>query len=493
MMSLQKGFLRPSVMLPGYKEVNFWRGIFMGCLFSIVLYFFLITGREALRIAFIIGDYSDLLVLTKKEIRFYDLFFSYYSCFLGLGVCIHFWLKYHKEFYRNRFDYLRRAILNNVSFVTITYTVWFIRCGSIYGLAITEFKLNYVFSMFPGYGFILIMLLVVLFFNQWLIIQRLYKKLTYKWILLSLLIILPSGFLLSKVKIVNYDGLNTALLKQTPEYYLKLDIPRVRSYSFLEKLSLCRFVYLGYPREKLSIDSNPAIYYNKKICSIDELISGLSHERSSLHKVEQMKFFIVLCIDKDVPLGYVDSLKKLLAEYSFQRTGIGVYRKEHKPPSRYTYIEQSFHLPPDYSDKSYKSFLKNLNLKEYGSSGELFYCLFGGHMNLLTIKDSDEDFIINGNYIHKQNLQKVLYHNLKPLKNCFIELICNEKTPFGEYIELADQVKSVLIKIRNEETMQIYHMKYRDLDWETRMSYSEEHQRFIIRFRIDYDKLIFDN
>ena len=87
---LRKGFLKPEISISTLGKKQFWTGIIIGVAISFILNYFLNYSRESLRLFTFFGD---PYILSEKEFRIYDIFFTCFSTSIGFGFTIIYWLR----------------------------------------------------------------------------------------------------------------------------------------------------------------------------------------------------------------------------------------------------------------------------------------------------------------------------------------------------------------------------------------------------------------
>ena len=83
-------FRRDKISIKNIGKQRFWIGITAGLVSAIITSLFFNYSREILR--FTTGISTDLLILDKDELQFFNFFFSILSTVLGLSIAIWIWM-----------------------------------------------------------------------------------------------------------------------------------------------------------------------------------------------------------------------------------------------------------------------------------------------------------------------------------------------------------------------------------------------------------------
>ena len=159
-------------------------GVFLGLLYSFSFYSFLYILRETFRILSVTEKY-DLWVLTDKEVNFYNLVFAFLSIIIEQSVCFVFWFDKPKKIFGIR-NHRKIAIVNDQRFLNWYFLSWFSKLAIVFGL-LFGFTFSggfYVFSLYPAYNYLFILIIIVLNLQTWNTISLIFKRKGQKWMLI---------------------------------------------------------------------------------------------------------------------------------------------------------------------------------------------------------------------------------------------------------------------------------------------------------------------
>lgn len=204
---LNKGFLKPILTIDSLGKMQFWTGIFIGILSSFVLSYFFNYSREFLRTFTFL---SDFFILTEKQFRIYDLFFSTFSTSLGFGFTFIYWLSDRGINVKKK--YLINFASSSAWLITFTAIMVVVRFGSLLPFFMYREGYDNHFDLLNDFWFLFLLIPIYVFLAQWNAVRLIFR--TRYWIYLSFFFFLITSFYLYKTTFVDRDVLNQ-------KYYLK--------------------------------------------------------------------------------------------------------------------------------------------------------------------------------------------------------------------------------------------------------------------------------
>jgi len=219
--------------------------------------------RESFRILSVTEKY-DLWVLTDKEVNFYNLFFAFLSVIIGQSVCFVFWFDQPKKIFGIR-NHRKTAIVNDQRFLNWYFLSWFIKLAVVFGLffGFTFHGSWHVFSLYPDYNYVFILIIITLFLQTWNTIRSTYIRKSLKWLFVSIIFVSVLSFGLSKINLTNYNVINKSILSKNIHYRYKLDLPFSAIYERPEKLSLIEDINVVFSKDD-KVSSKPIIVADNK-------------------------------------------------------------------------------------------------------------------------------------------------------------------------------------------------------------------------------------
>ena len=210
---LKKGFLKPEISIDNLGKRQFWTGIIIGVVASFVLSYFFNYSGEALRSISFMGD---PFILSEKEFRLYDLFFSASSTSLGFGFTIIYWLRGRNP--KIKKQYLKTFAISNAWLITFVALMLVARFGSV--LPITAYYIlgfdNHI-NILQDFWLLLILIPIYVFFAHWNTIRLIFKA--KNWVLISVVFYCITTFYLFKTTYADRDILNQSYYLQNKERF----------------------------------------------------------------------------------------------------------------------------------------------------------------------------------------------------------------------------------------------------------------------------------
>ncbi len=190
-------------------------GLVVGLLYAFAFYSILYMSREIFRV-FTFQFKNELLILTAKEVYFYNLFFAFIAVILAQSVCFNYWFSRPRRMFEVR-HYRKTMIVHDQSVLNWYFLSWFSKLAVsfwiMFGLAF--YNGFDVFSFYPDYKFMFILIVIVLFLQTWNSIRLTFKRHSFKWMLLTAFVISVLAFGLSRINLIDYKAINKIYTSKT--------------------------------------------------------------------------------------------------------------------------------------------------------------------------------------------------------------------------------------------------------------------------------------
>ncbi len=296
----------------------------------------------------------------------------------------------------------------------------------------------YVFSFYPGYNYIFILIIIVLFFQQWVTIRRIYKNTSFKWLAVSLVSVSIFSFGLSKINPIDYNKINQVFLKRNVFHNYLLQLPESDFYSFLERPSLCEEIYVAFPKES-GKDSSPLIIIDNEKTDIGEIADKVHHWQSARYEWEAKFIKVVLYVDKDVKVSFINILKKELVKAGVGKIAFNVVPTDRKFDQRY-----------------YRNYLVNMSLGWFAFNSQRekellkFYGRSGNIKNVIDIVQMEKgECIINGRPVEQSRITDNLMNLISKNPNYLIRFYVNEKSDISSYLKDITSIIKAVYELRD--------------------------------------------
>lgn len=448
----KRNFLRTETELFKVPKSRLIIGLLAGLFFAFCFYAFMYLTRESFRLVSLTKDY-DLWILTDNEVGFYNLFFAFISVIFAQSICFSFWFdKPLNIFYRRRFQ--RILIGNDQSALNTYFLFWFSELAVIYGLTFGSTFIGgfYVFSFYPKYNYIFVLIIIVLFLQTWISIRRINKKQSLKWMFISIIVVSIIAIGLSKINFVDYKGVNNIALQKNIPYQYGLELPESNcAVSKIENRSLSMDIYVV--KNKQQEDSTPKIFIDNQEVNLKSLGAKIIEFQSAKYENEVNMCIYHLYIDKKIKMKFINELKKEMAN-------VGAFK-----------IAFAF-VPPNaqYDKRYYRDYMLKFRIPKYDIDNNTLvdsYSQLVDIENVIEIENADTgEFLINGKTYTVTELKQTIKERIINNPNYTVKYYINDKVDFLVYFNLISKTKEVVDELRNEYALKNYSTDFESLDEE---------------------------
>ncbi len=475
-MTLSKNFLHKE---PDFIKLSRFRlivGGILGLLYSFSFYSFLYIIRESFRILSVTEKY-DLWVLTDKEVNFYNLFFAFLSVIIGQSVCFVFWFDQPKKIFGIR-NHRKTAIVNDQRFLNWYFLSWFSKLAVVFGLffGFTFHGSWHVFSLFPDYNYVFILIIITLFLQTWNTIRSTYIRKSLKWMFVSIIFVSVLSFGLSKINLTNYNVINKSILSKNIHYRYKLDLPFSAIYERPEKLSLIEDINVVFSKDD-KVSSKPIIVADNKEIPLDSLHFKIRDWQSMRDEIEIPFMVYRLYIHRGVKMDFINKLKTELSKSGIYRISYAVIPSNADFDTQY-YPDVSFptRIPKWYSD------MTKLNEIEQEINET---------PNIIQIKQSVNGIItVNENAVEIAKLKPTIKRLIKNNPDYLIKYYINDSINFSSYFTVLSKSTEAIHELREEYSKWNYAQKYDWLNYEEQKEVREKYPLRILELTTEMIKKI---
>ena len=430
--------------------------LFLFSVFSI--YSLLYLSRETFRILTITGNY-DFAIYTDKEVGFYNLFFAYIALIFSQSILFNFLFNSPRKFLEKRYA-KRITIINDNRALNSYFINWFSKLALLYaimfGLAFR--KAYYVFSFYPEYNYIFILIIIVLFLQSWVTIRLRFKKQSLKLMIFSAIIISICAFALSKVNLIDYKKINETIQQNCELYNFDLQLPQTNNYTKLENTSLIENIYIV-----VNSDNEPIIIMDNEIIGFRRLEEKIINAQSMRSEADCKKITFVLNIDKRVEMNFVNELKILMAYQHALKIAYAIL------PMNFEYNEKYYmnfsvvsYIPPAYKTLKQTGMYNPLHCPVATKPTSFFYDI--ETLSPIVIKKiNSNQCICNDTVISINKIGDYISTYIEADDNYFLIIRINDEDKFSEYFSILIQIKNSIHEKRNDYSQLIFQKSFKDL------------------------------
>ncbi len=403
-------------------------GLVLGLGFSVIFYSFLFLTRDVMLLLSTTTDYDQWL-LTGAERYFYNLFFAFISVIFGQSICFGFWISNSKTKLQNA-NRWSVAILHDQHYLNLNFINWFAKVSMLYALFIglTAKGGYYVFSFFPDYAYVFVLIIVVLFLQTWTTIRLANKRRSLRWMAVSAAIITVVSFGLAQFKPFDYGQISQSYLSKDVFRKYNLKLPAAEYQFEFMKSWLLTDIYVVKPTDVATSDSALIILQNKKR-NIDELALQIINPHEGLSIEEYIISHRIyddiprMIVDKGVSMHTIKTIEKQLQADGFKKVAYAVVPENASYNQRYykNHILMKRLLTKAGEAHFDSNFNKNIHEIKLTASGNIF---------------------LNETLVAPKKLKKLILSKVPGNKQLNIKLDISDKACFSDYIKIRAVIAS---------------------------------------------------
>ena len=434
---MDKKFIHNKTHYFQLSKIQIVAGVLAGLLFSFFFYLFLYVIREAIRLLSVTDDF-DIWVLSGSEVSFYNLMYAFVAVILGQSVLFTFLFDRPSKA-MGISSRIRNSILNDQRVLIWYFLFVAFQMAFFYGIWFGQASPGgfYIYSLYPRFNYIFILIIIVLYFQQWITLMKVYKRITVKWLVISIVSVTIVSFGLSKINPVNYKKINENFLKRNVFHNYNLHLPESDFYGFLEKRSLVEKIYVAFSKVN-NVNELPLIIADNKEIPLDEIAGKIHFWQSKRDKWDAKFMIIALLADKDVKMNFINLLKGELVKAGINHISYGVVPPEHKFDERY-----------------YKNSYISMILKGFTNDPQEAEELFVhqrdtfGIQNIIDVVQMDDGrCMVNGTVTGQDRLKDIFMKLISQDPNCIVRFYINENVNFSSYLSVITALKEAAYDLR---------------------------------------------
>ena len=441
-------------------------GISIALLTSFCWYAFFYVVRELMRISFYwVASHSsgfELLILTDKEVLFYNFVFALIASVFGLSACFQFWFHRAKGYNENSIGFFRKSsIFTDVTGLNAIFLYWFANVSFAFAVFGGILHAWCYFQLYPGWIFFWVYIIVVLFMEMWKTIRKVAFRESRRWILFSTIGIVVWSFLLSRIQFIDYKEINNVCLNSSVTRKYQIEYPESDYFRKTENRSLVVDIHLCFPIG-VKMDSLPKVFVNQKESGFDHFHEKIDEEFQKRNEKDHRLITAVLHIDKQMPMKYVKILQEYLTCNEIKKIGYRVFPAGQGVCARttsYTILRQ---LPPCSNPEISPEILQWNNTEDY---------------ELLPVRLTPSGLYINGLLQNRHNMEFYIQKFVIDHSNYLIVLEIEDDCLYDDYIKAFSTIFNTFSNLRDDASLQNYAKLFDDLT-------SEQQEEILKRYRV---------
>ncbi len=431
-------------------------GIAIFVLYSFSLYALLYIARESFRL-FTITAYYDLLVLSDKQVYFYNLFFAFIAVIFGQSVCFIYWFDKPRPLFSGHGG-RQVSIVNDQRNLNWYFLFWFAQSLTLFGFFFYFASPGgyHVFSFFPDYAYIAVLLVIVLYLNTWITLRRYFKSGLRKWFLIVIIVLTAFAFTLSNINFIDYKRINELVLSKNIYHTYQLELPEVKlvyanyePYMYWNK-SYVKDIFVVLNTDVSLSRKEPLIIIDHEIFSLDSLKAELRSWKNIERSYMWPFLRVPLSVDGRISMRKVDTLHRLLASIGINWVHYAVLPASRVYDDRYYYdYSISKRLGNDRNDLGSA-------VKEKIVSGEISRII---HVRV----DDDNCLQFDNRPIEAAEIAQFMETEILADPTSMFIISYSASTNFSAYLFVYSQILEAIFGIRNLHSQSLYAKPYLQL------------------------------
>lgn len=445
-MTLKQNFLHPDLKTFEVSKFRIIVGVIIVIFYSFALYSFQFVLREAFRTLSVNEDY-DLWILSANEVHFYNLFFAFISVIIGQSICFTYWFDSPNKRV-HRLNYKRTSILNDQRVLNWYFLFWFLKMTFLYALFFgLSSGLGYnVFSFYPDYIYLFILIIVVLYMQTWNTIRQLFKQRSTKWMLISITIVSISSFGLSRINIVDYEAINKMCNQKNIHYNYNFELTESDFYEKLEKRSLIENIYI-VERKKQTGKYEPVILIDNQEVKLNDLYKKIKEKQSLRTEFDIPNMVYQLHIHRKIKMRFLREFKQELSDANVQNIAYSVTPTNSVSDNKYC-----------------KNCVSRFRLQPQNS---LLYPPpphFTSFENIIEITHSGKTYNLNKKQINFKDLKNEIKKQIQSNLHYIIKLEISEDDNFEIYLRTIICIKKAVFELRDEYCLEKFAKHFDEIE-----------------------------
>jgi hypothetical protein len=453
-MTLQKGFLRKpfayqDLSLSKY-QVWMYAGIWLTA--SIVIFFLLISVKEAFRFFSYNSVVDEIFVLTKSDARYFSFFYACLACFFSFSLVVSHIIA-RPSALKGLKSYHKRTILNNLSGYQGYFIFWYFKMATFWAILNIGLPLFMYIHFGSEYIYLFPAMLLVLYLHYWLTLRLVFKNSILKVMAISTTIIFATAFLLTQLSFANGAIINKMLGKMHASTYVQQNLPRAAHSYIAPRRILAREFFAG---ALVSDSSRVGLLYknsDNQLQQIDfsDLPTVIAFEKEQLSEYERDQLLWTLYIDKKVRMKEVRKLRVELRKNYVNQILWGTHLSEEMAA---TGIKER--LWPLCNSTMAEPCTSRNNSTDFEEE-------FVGEV--MQVHIAHGFVIVNSQQIPLESLiTEVKKFQSKNSNDNLISVTIDDSVTYGYYFEVKDKIRTAFHQLRDEETIRQTGKQFDELD-----------------------------
>ena len=443
-------------------------GMVLGAGLASAMYALMYYFREILRVLWSDPVYGDFMILSHGEVDFYNTVSAFTAVLFGQGVAFTCWFNRS----RRKFGRLGRRIECIVSDLWPLNLFFFWMLVQTVVVAGTAFfwRPQYEFGLYPDFNIYFVLMLVVLFLQQWVGIVRLFRRRAMKWMCVSAVVVSAAAFALSRINFIDYDAFNERMQRKNiyANYHIDwpvaayTDHPDFRTQAYIPDGN----IYVAGPKQAAA-GMAPTVVMNNLICYSDPALNDISFRevspdsvgavvkrwqeyklRDTVYHAYPGRCIYRLKINRNIPMSVVGKLKTDLAAAGVGTVEFAVQPPEYGPGESFRSYDDrlmlTMPLPPYYAytpERLAEAFAESG--RRYGPSFDI-------------VESGNGICLLDGEPVRKTALKDAIKALVADNPDCLFRYHIDDDAVFQDYIDVMVSGLQAVHELRKEYAQRHY-------------------------------------
>jgi hypothetical protein len=422
---IRRHFNRTKLEFPGTSSERYVIGIAVGIIFWLVFSLFLIGCRESMRIVFSIAEDNYLWILSKRETWFFNFISSMFASSLGLSICLKHWYEKPNLDSDPNFNYRRKGIINDISGLNAYVASVISKLVFVLAIWSGTFSLHVKYKFYPDGNFIWILILVVMFLEQWKTIRRVFRNRANRAIIVSATISTIGSAIIAFWAPLDLEKVDKILISNSiPHNYTYIPVTSNQTVR-IQNRSLVTDLYFLYPKGQNPDQSIMPDLFTKmeQHYSLDQIQKLVNLEREYIDPKDQDQHTFLIHVDYRTPLLHIKKVHNELIQCGIKR----IFYSSLPENSPLPYISGN----PFGTQIQYNYFINN-DLQDQRKTEE-------DKNNTILIKVMSLDLIyINGREVSLSQVEMEVLSYYRRAANWDIRILYSDSITFQDYIKIIE-------------------------------------------------------
>jgi hypothetical protein len=264
---------------------------------------------------------GHLWLLSQREAWFFNFISSMIASSLGLSLCLKHWYERPNLSSDAYFNYRRKGILNDISGLNAYLLSVISQLLFVLAVWSGSFSLHAKYKIYPDTNFIWILIVVVMFLEQWKTIRRVFRKRSNKALIITAIISVTGSFIFAFWAPLDLKEVDKNLISNSIEHNYPFHPVNSTQTEGITRRSLITDLHLLYPRGQSPDPSvMPDLFTSMdKHFRFEEINDLVATEREIMDPLDYNEHTFLIHTDSKMPLVHIKKAHNELLKCGIKR------------------------------------------------------------------------------------------------------------------------------------------------------------------------------